>query len=464
MEENEKERELFEEERRRAPHLFEREPLIDGPEILSWIGIEGIKDYPVGYIKLFPEDFIVEEISLDKTLHTIEPTSLSKHAEGQGATYYADVVKVGMSTLEMKERLRKILGVDIKHIGFAGIKDRNAITSQHASFRNISDSEVLKNIEEEQFFLKNIFKGKGIISRGDLSGNRFIITVRTVGPLDSKEQDRIKRHLQTIEKDGFWNFFSFQRFGTPRLISHILGLHLLKKEHEETVKTFITHQSLREIPIFRNLRKDTEDNWENWDYILTSMRRFSFQFPHELILLEHLVGHPNDFVGALKKISDQVTMWIYAYTSFLFNKKLSSLIQKGDVPLFLPLAISSQKEDQEVYKELLKEDRLPLPLTPSKDFSFVRFVPRTVHTLQTVEIHSVKFLDKMMVIAFSLQKGAYATTFLANFFQLASDIPIPKEIERKEIDAKELLMMGSLKEVRMRFHLALDFIKREKGL
>ena len=56
-EDRERERALFEAERKRVPDLFQRAPMIDDDACLRSIGIEGVYgDRPLGYLKLFPQD------------------------------------------------------------------------------------------------------------------------------------------------------------------------------------------------------------------------------------------------------------------------------------------------------------------------------------------------------------------------------------------------------------------------
>ena len=68
-----------------------------------------------------------------------------------------------------------------------------------------------------------------------------------------------------------------------------------------------------------------------------------------------------------------------------------------------------------------------------------------------MEIHKAVFLENMMVLAFSLPKGAYATTFLAHLFQLSSEVPLPPGVSTNRIDAKEVVGLGSLGPVLERF-------------
>lgn len=453
----EKEREFFEAERTRVPHLFEREPMVDSGEFLLWIGVE-IQDenLPIGYLKLLPQDFVVEEISRDGALHTADVDSDDPDFSQEGKGLYADLVKIGISTLEAQSQIAESLSINPQDIGYAGIKDRAALTAQAISVRNLQEKEKIKEVSADNFFLKNIKSGKGAIANGELQGNRFIITVRIADAFSQERITKIEKQLEEIKEQGFWNFFSFQRFGTPRLLSHRLGLHIIKGEFQDAVKLFFCHPSPRELPYFKDVRSKLKDSWGDWKNMKTLINQFPYHFSIELKFINHLLEHPTDFLGALHAAPDQIRLWIYAYDSYLFNKKLSQLIAAGEVPFKLPLLTSFNQKDWEPYEEFLKEDGVDIPSRYYKKFPSIRIASRMWPVLQQVEIHNAVFQDKLAVFAFTLPKGAYATTFLMNFFTLASGLPVISGISQEKIDAKKLLGLGSLETTLERFESVLE--------
>lgn len=466
-EERRREHSLLEQERKRVPELFNTEPLLDSPEILRWIGIEDVfGEYPLGHIKYMPEDFIVEEISLDKSIVTVDVGPAIKNLGVAGGTLFGELVKVDMTTFEAKETLAKLLCIDVGNIGTAGLKDEVAITAQKISLRNVKNAAVLANLHEEAFFIKNVVPGKGILRRGNLLGNRFIITVRTQDILRNEEKERIQKAIHDLSENGFWNFFYSQRFAAPRLNGHLLGRHILRGEYEDALKNLLCYRGLREEPYFQRIREESERQWRNWRVIQEKMKSFPLRFSTELPVLEHLNTHPGDFVGAIRKIPEQVRLWIYGYSSFLFNRKLSQYIKEGEVPLHLPFITSRNRKDQELYEEFLTEDGIRLDGRIYYDFPFLRFsasaIPSLVPTLQKVEVSHIHFGEKMVVIAFSLPKGTYATTFLAHLFQLSSEAPLPQGVDTTLIDAKEILGIGSLKKALERFSVVLARLKEER--
>ena len=70
-----------------------------------------------GVIRLFPEDFIVDEIQ------SFTPT-------GEGEHVWLHIKKTGENTDWVAGLLAKIANVPRKDVSFAGMKDRNAVTTQ----------------------------------------------------------------------------------------------------------------------------------------------------------------------------------------------------------------------------------------------------------------------------------------------------------------------------------------------
>ena len=453
----EKERVFFEAERKKTPELFQRAPMIDDDASLQSVGIEAVYgSRPVGYLKLFPQDFIVEEVSKEGTVCTIDLGNGEAPETGEGTTYYADLVKIGVSTLEAKEQLANELGIDEKNIGYAGIKDRLALTSQAISIRGLSDGKKISNIHADNFFLKNITRGKGVVSNGGLNGNRFTIILRFAEPIGPQLRTEMEQKVNEARTDGFWNFFYLQRFGTPRLIAHRLGRLILLGDYQGTVKMFMTYIGERELPYFRAIREAVLEKWGDWKAIEELMDPFPYHFNLERTMVQHLSTHPADFLGALHTIPDQVRLWSYAYDSYLFNRKLSELIQSGDVPLWLPFISSFNPNDWKPYQRFLEEDRVTLPSRSYRDFPFIRLESRRCPTLQPIEIHAAVFEERFASLSFSLPKGSYATSFLVGFFALASGLPIVPGIYREPIDTSALTGRESFMPVFERFKKVLD--------
>src|SRR3989344_5751746 len=122
-------------------------------------------------IKEKPEDFIVEEV-----------INLNK---GGGDYSYLRLTKKNWNTLDILNKISIILKIPRKYIGFAGNKDRRAITTQYISVYKVT-KEKLEKLNITDANLEFLGYGKTPITLGSLLGNRFKIK------LDSPIKKRIR--------------------------------------------------------------------------------------------------------------------------------------------------------------------------------------------------------------------------------------------------------------------------------
>jgi TruD family tRNA pseudouridine synthase len=432
--------ERIEKERGLHPELFPQKTWVDDNKTLELLGIHipHKENFPAGFLKLRPSDFIVEEISVNGRQTTIYKES-ENFPDEEGDTIYATLVKCGLSTLEAVDELASILNVPKDKIQYAGIKDKDAITSQEISFRHIPKS-LIENIKSPHFFLKDIRTGKGVITKGGLKGNRFTILLRF--PTDTP-QERFASSLNALEKIkniGFYNFFYLQRFGNPRLNSYKWGISILKGNYEDAIKGYISDPGLRETPFFLNYRKLTISYFPDWNRILEELKTFPIIFMSEIKVVKHLVSHPGDFVGALRQIEDQVSLWVQAVASLLFNRKISSYLMAGiEPPKTLPFFMSPDKNDWLPYAEDLEDAGIfPPDFSPTRPFRTIMINHRDLHTTDKAEILGADITSEGLIISFALGKGEYATTFLSHFVDLLNG-HVPESITDSIIDSKAIL-------------------------
>ena len=111
-----------------------------------------------------PEDFIVEELPL------YEPTRTGTH------TFFA-IRKRNLSTLEAIHRIARDLQVSTQQFGYAGLKDKNAVTTQVLSVEGVLPERVLK-IEQPDLEVLWAERHPHKLRVGHLRGNRFQIHLR----------------------------------------------------------------------------------------------------------------------------------------------------------------------------------------------------------------------------------------------------------------------------------------------
>jgi len=144
-----------------------------------------------------PEDFIVTEID-------------AFAATGSGEHLLLTVEKRGMNTAFAASRIAQWAGVPEMGIGYAGLKDRHAVTRQrfsvHLPRRVAPDIAALESPELR--VLDSTWHAKKL-PRGALAGNRFELVVREV----DGARAAIDARLATIASRGVPNYFGEQRFG-----------------------------------------------------------------------------------------------------------------------------------------------------------------------------------------------------------------------------------------------------------
>lgn len=411
------------------PDQFITPQWVEDSEFLSRFGIiiPGKHTFPLGYLKYSPTDFIVEEIAPDGNSCTIEyPHHVQDFSQLPVApTYYATLVKCSLTTFQALKLLAQQLGCPEKSIQYAGIKDQRAITAQRISIRGIRP-EQFGNVIHPQFFLKDIVPGKGVVTMGDLKGNRFTVFVRTDRSIFTREGSlALQNALTHVHNRGFYNFFYLQRFGTPRLINYQWGKDIVCGNYEKVVHSVLTEPSSTELQYFQELRVQLAEKYGDWEGMLAIIEgSVPESLEHERNIVNHLVGHPDDFVGALQAIEQQSTFWVHAYMSLLFNELISDyLISNRLVPDKLPLPFSNETRDVMLYKKFFERDKLPRPLWQYlRPFPQARASHREIEAKSYVDVHDIHVQDEGIRFSFTLQKGQYATTFFSHLFNLVSAV------------------------------------------
>ncbi len=144
-----------------------------------------------------PEDFLVEEID-------------GFEASGGGEHLLLTIEKRGMNTAFAAKRIAQWARVPELAIGYAGLKDRHAVTRQrfsvHLPKRVAPDLQSLQS--DDLRVLASEWHAKKL-PRGALAGNRFVLALREA----QGDRGAIERRLEAIAARGVPNYFGEQRFG-----------------------------------------------------------------------------------------------------------------------------------------------------------------------------------------------------------------------------------------------------------
>ncbi|WP_297442616.1 tRNA pseudouridine(13) synthase TruD [Sulfurimonas sp.] len=167
------------------------------------------------HFKQSPRDFVVEEIPLYEF-------------SGEGEHLILQVRKKNLTTNEMVGQFARYLGIKNKEIGYAGLKDKNAMTVQYISLHKKYE-EALEGFSFDGIKILSKTYHNNKIRIGHLKGNRFYIKLKKVNPTSATKIDEALKNIDTF---GLPNFFGYQRFGRDGN-NHILGEKIAKGEARE---------------------------------------------------------------------------------------------------------------------------------------------------------------------------------------------------------------------------------------
>jgi tRNA pseudouridine13 synthase len=128
---------------------------------------------------------------------------------GEGQHYMALMYKRDYSTYEALWKVAKASGVDIDDIGYAGRKDRYAVTTQWITLPKVPVQPPIEEIK-----ILGWGKHRNKLKLGHLVGNRFEIKIShpNLNPNDPAQIKSFEDHLALLQK-GIPNYFGGQRFG-----------------------------------------------------------------------------------------------------------------------------------------------------------------------------------------------------------------------------------------------------------
>ena len=334
-----------------------------------------------GKIKTYPEDFLVEEV-WNKRIYRTDVSLLNNFRnrfaillkKKQDYLHFT-LVKRNWNTIKAIRHIAKRLHVSLKRFGYSGNKDKRAITAQRVSAWKIDEKRLL-GLKTSDLWIKDLEYSKNRINLGEASGNRFTVVIREIPMNKSKINVKITKFDELVSNEGIPNFFGPQRIGRSgdnvrigQAVLHgdlkLATGHLLQK-----IEPYLSKGDVQKIPdIF---------------------------WPERAVYL-HLLSHPNDHAGALRRIPKKLLrIFTHSVQSQQFNDKLKEAILKGNVP----------EEIQVQGFKIKKMPELSTRTISRKSFIFAK------------EFKIMKVEDGTAKIQFILDKGQYATTFLSYLVEL----------------------------------------------
>jgi len=403
-----------------------------------------------GIIKSCAEDFQVTEVFEEQGY--------------EGGRYLVlDVEKTNWDMHHLIREMARKLRISQKRFGWAGTKDKKAVTTQRISIMNLDES-ALSRINLPDLKIRVLGRTNRAVGLGDLLGNRFCITIRDMSCPDPAV--RLAAITSEIEEyDGVPNYFGIQRFGDQRPVTHKVGEALARGKAQDAAFIFLALPFPGELESTRAAR---EKLWETRD-IPAALKEFPEYLHYELAMLNYLVEHPGDYAHSFDVLSVNLKrLFVHAYQSYIFNRILSHRMAArmplqeavvGDVVCFakegLPDMDRVQKvtmENLEAINRLAKRGRafLTLPLIGFEtaieegaqgemERSILReesISPENFRVPENPDLGSrgtrraalchvkpqIRVEENRAELQFSLPKGSYATVVLREYMKSADDI------------------------------------------
>ena len=215
--------------------------------------------------------------------------------------------------------LKRVFGVGRNAIGFAGMKDKIAVTRQTVSIHLLHDPPSL-DLGHDRIQVLWAMRHRNKIKRGHLSGNRFVIRIRNVDPL---KVITVRRQLRSLEKTGVPAYFGLQRFGY-RKNSHVLGAMVLAGDHQGILdellgshgSPFPEHQLERRELYDQGRFEEARRHWTAGDHA-------------ESKTLDALIAGRSASKAVQGIGATQLDFWVHATQSAIFNRVVDARLDAG---------------------------------------------------------------------------------------------------------------------------------------
>jgi tRNA pseudouridine13 synthase len=185
----------------------------------------------------------------------------------------------------------------------------------------MAKNKALSNYSDEKISLEKIGFAKKPLSAKDMVGNHF--TIKITG---------VKNDLSDFsEQDKILNFYGYQRFGSKRPVTHLVGKALVQKRFDDAVNLVLSYTSEYDSPENTKIRKMMADQTRFAEVLQLIPKGMDL----ERILLTEMISH-HDAQKAFCKLPLSIRrLFVDAYQSYLFNLTLSKSYEYGE-ELFAP--------------------------------------------------------------------------------------------------------------------------------
>jgi tRNA pseudouridine13 synthase len=198
-----------------------------------------------------------------------------------------------------------------------GIKDAKAVTTQYAGMERVmrNPPAELKS-RHTRLTLKGFTKHP--LQKKFLAGNKFEIRIYNVRSSD------LSGFVPHIGKVG--NFYGLQRFGSERLVTHLIGREIVKRNFIQAVELLLCHTTEFDTQMSREIRNKCVDP-SNYRQVLKMLPR---GMDIERQVLSALVAG-RDTIAALRAVPITIRrLFVQAYQAYIFNRCLSRAVMEGE--------------------------------------------------------------------------------------------------------------------------------------
>ncbi|AAK40520.1 tRNA pseudouridine(13) synthase TruD [Saccharolobus solfataricus] len=306
------------------------------------------------------------------------------------------LTKWGIDHFSAISEVQKVLHSKVNYIG---IKDANAITSQLVYIPLNEKQELIEKYQSRSFILKFLgFSSKKL----NHTGNIFEIS------LSISDFDIVIERIEQIKKNPYLPaFIGYQRFGTRRPITHLIGKYLLRRDWEKAFYLILTYPFLSESKETIDIRKlIMEGDFKE------AVRSIPSKFKQEKLLLKNYMRF-NSYYLALKSSFIPISLYLDAYQSYLFNLYLSRKLDEyknlnDKVNLLIRIPIYFNNCD-DVCKEIYLDEGIERNFFKLQEF---KISLRDLVRKAFMNIRDLKVNEETKTISFVLERGMYATILL----------------------------------------------------
>ena len=203
-------------------------------------------------------------------------------------------------------------------IGFAGMKDKTAVTRQMVSVR-CADDPATVDIPHDRITVLWAARHDRKIRRGHLAGNRFSIRIRDVDPL---KVPVVRRQLERLAATGAPAYFDAQRFGV-RGNNQVLGAHLLRRDWDAVLRELVGTAGA--VPAAEQARREA---FERGDYEAARDQWSPAARAERAALTALCRGRTPE--QACRSVGRSLSsLWVSALQSAVFNRVLDWRLEQG---------------------------------------------------------------------------------------------------------------------------------------